>query len=211
MKCKVQAGLALAGGYLLGRTKKLKFALMLGGLAAGRGLSTNPTALLKQGTDAVRSNAELTKLVEQARGGLMDAGKAAVIAAASNRMESMSERLSDRASSVSSAVPDRVRGRGDGADGEEYTDEANDDQGPAEADDVEREAETDDDQSPAEAGNDEDKDEDEARGDNGPSNRGRSRGAPRERDGSSAPRRSTSRRRSAERPRARVRRGEDDG
>ncbi len=191
MKCKTQAGLALVGGYLLGRTKKLKLALMVGGLAAGRGLSANPSALLKQGTDAVRSNAELTKLVEQARGGLMDAGKAAMIAAASSRIDSVSERLSDRASSLGSAVPDQIPGQGEDTADEHETD----DQGAAEPEASEADVEEHD---------------NGARG-NGPTSRSKTRRSTRDRNGSSTPKRSTTRRRTSERARAGARRGEDDG
>lgn len=190
MKCKAQAGLALVGGYLLGRTKKFKLALMVGGLAAGRGLSTNPSALLKQGGDVLRSNSELNKLVEQARGGLMDAGKAAMIAAASSRLDAVSGRLSDRASSLGSAVPSRGGKASD--DDEDVEDES-----PAEVEDVADDEETEDD---TESG----------------TRRARSaRRSTRDRDGSSAPKRSAPKRRSngrsTERARAGARRGEDDG
>ena len=36
MKCGLRVALGVAGGYFLGRTKKMKLALMLGGMAAGR-------------------------------------------------------------------------------------------------------------------------------------------------------------------------------
>ena len=49
MKCGARVALGIAGGYLLGRTKKMKLALIVGGLAAGKragGLGQ----LLAQGT-----------------------------------------------------------------------------------------------------------------------------------------------------------------
>jgi hypothetical protein len=36
VKCGVRVALGVAGGYFLGRTKKMKLAMMLGGMAAGR-------------------------------------------------------------------------------------------------------------------------------------------------------------------------------
>ena len=36
MKCGARVALGVAGGYFLGRTKKMKLALMLAGMAAGR-------------------------------------------------------------------------------------------------------------------------------------------------------------------------------
>ena len=35
VKCGVRVALGVAGGYFLGRTKKMKLARMLGGMAAG--------------------------------------------------------------------------------------------------------------------------------------------------------------------------------
>jgi hypothetical protein len=100
MKCKVQVGLALAGGYLLGRTKRMKLALIVGGMAAGRKLSANPGELLGRSADMLRSNEQVEALVEQARTGLLDAGKAAAIAAATGKMEAVSDRLAERAASL---------------------------------------------------------------------------------------------------------------
>jgi cobalt-zinc-cadmium efflux system membrane fusion protein len=40
--------LGVAGGYLLGRTKKMKLALSLGGLLIGQKIPTNPRDLLKR-------------------------------------------------------------------------------------------------------------------------------------------------------------------
>ena len=36
MKCGARVAIGVAGGYFLGRTKKMKLALMLAGMAAGR-------------------------------------------------------------------------------------------------------------------------------------------------------------------------------
>ena len=41
-------GLGVAAGYLLGRTKKFKFAITVGSMLAGQRISTNPTILLEQ-------------------------------------------------------------------------------------------------------------------------------------------------------------------
>jgi len=185
MKCRAQVGLALAGGYLLGRTKKMKLALMVAGFTAGRGLPTRPSELLKHGSDAVRSSPELTKLVDFARGSLFDAGKAAAVAAASSRMESVSDRLSERATSLGTPG---IRRRGDD-NGAVEEDSYEDEPGADEEDDV-------DDVQPA------------AR------SRSTTQTARRTaRDGarSTATKRAPSRRRTTERARAASRRGEDDG
>ena len=194
MKCRVQVGLALAGGYLLGRTKKMKLALILAGVTAGRGLPTRPAELLKQGSDAMRSSPELTKLVEQARGGLVDAGKSAAIAAASSRMESVSDRLSQRVSSL-------------GPDGSEQDDEP----------EAEEDAATDE-RDAAAADDDEDQDEPEAeetgtsrRSGSRPRSSKSTRSSTRESARSGGAKRAPGRRRTSERAGAGSRRGEDHG
>ena len=77
--------LAVVGGYLLGRTKKMKLAIMLGGALAGTKIPTDPAALLGQATKLVNASPELQRLDAAVRGRLMEAGKDAAIAVASNR------------------------------------------------------------------------------------------------------------------------------
>ena len=47
MKCGARIAMGVAGGYFLGRTKKMKLALMMGGWAAGRELG-GPGQILGQ-------------------------------------------------------------------------------------------------------------------------------------------------------------------
>ena len=67
--------LAIVGGYLLGRTKRMKLAIMLGGALAGKKISTDPAALLGQATKLVNASPELQKLDAAVRGRLLEAGK----------------------------------------------------------------------------------------------------------------------------------------
>ena len=48
MKCGARVALGVAGGYFLGRTNKMKLALMLSGMAAGR-QAGGPGQILAQG------------------------------------------------------------------------------------------------------------------------------------------------------------------
>ncbi len=64
MKCGARVALGVAGGYLLGRTKKMKLALMLGGMAAGR-RAGGPGELLGQGTKLLAASPELSRLVSE--------------------------------------------------------------------------------------------------------------------------------------------------
>ena len=70
MKCAARVALGealgVAGGHLLGRTKKLKFAMMLGGMAAGR-RAGGPGQLLAQGTKLLGQSPEFARLTDELR------------------------------------------------------------------------------------------------------------------------------------------------
>ena len=87
---------AVASGYLLGRTKKLRLAITVGGLLAGKRLNTSPRALVAQASELIEKNPELARLSDQVRGKLMSAGREAAIAAASNRMNRVSDSIRTR-------------------------------------------------------------------------------------------------------------------
>jgi hypothetical protein len=117
--------LGVAGGYFLGRTKKMKLALMLGGMMAGR-RTGGPGELLAQGGKLMSRSPELTKLVEDVRGQLFEAGKGAALAVATRQVESLADRVGGQpVSRVKDAVAETDDGDGDGdGDGEERPDRA---------------------------------------------------------------------------------------
>ena len=92
MDARARTGLAVAGGYLLGRTKKAKLALTFAGLMAGRKLN-GAGGLLGQGAELLRSP-EFEQLRDDVRGRLMGAGKSAALATASKTMQRATARLS---------------------------------------------------------------------------------------------------------------------
>lgn len=87
--------LGVAGGYFLGRTKKMKLALMLGGMAGGR-RAAGPGQLLGQATKLLGQSPELTRLADELRGRLLDAGKGAAVAIATRQVEHLTERMVSR-------------------------------------------------------------------------------------------------------------------
>jgi hypothetical protein len=137
MKCGARVAIGVAGGYFLGRTKKMKLALMLGGLAAGR-RAGGPGELLGQGMKLVGSSPELAALRDQLTGRLVDAGKEAVMAVAARQIGSLTDRVSERVESLAdperlSARPRRkARGTVD-EEAEEAPDTATDEEGPDDA------------------------------------------------------------------------------
>ena len=87
--------MGVAGGYFLGRTKKMKLALMLGGWTAGRQLG-GPGQILGQATKVLGDSPELTALTDQVRGRLLEAGKDAAMAVATRRVEALTDRVGRR-------------------------------------------------------------------------------------------------------------------
>ncbi len=92
MKCGARIALGVAGGYFLGRTKKMKLALMLGGMAAGRQLG-GPGQVLAQGAKLLGQSPELGRLTDEIRGRLLEAGKGAAVAVATRQVEALTDRL----------------------------------------------------------------------------------------------------------------------
>ena len=112
MKCGARVALGVAGGYLLGRTKKMKLALMLGGMAAGK-KAGGPGQLLAQGTKLLGQSPELNRLTDEIRGRLLDAGKAAAVAVATRQVEALTERVVGRVGSLTDVGGKTVADVGD--------------------------------------------------------------------------------------------------
>ncbi|MGN6792848.1 MAG: hypothetical protein ACTHJW_10745 [Streptosporangiaceae bacterium] len=115
--------LAIGAGYLLGRKRKLRLALVLASAAATGRVGGVAAKAIKRGGSLVGSSdaigklsPELGSLMSTMRGDLADAGKAAVQAAVSSRIESLTGSLHDRAEGLRSpAQPEQQE--------EEVTDE----------------------------------------------------------------------------------------
>jgi hypothetical protein len=125
--------LGVAGGYLLGRTKKMKLALMLGGMAAGR-RAGGPGELLSRGTKLVEASPELSRLVGEVRGRLLEAGKGAAVAVATRQVEALTDRVGRRVESFASVGVPAQRGKAD----EEPTDRRGADEAEYDRDDYDR-------------------------------------------------------------------------
>ncbi|MGW7490683.1 hypothetical protein [Streptomyces sp. NPDC054786] len=92
MMCNAKIGVALVGGYLLGRTKKAKMAIGLGMFLAGKKLNLDPRQL---GT-LVANSPVLGPLNDQVRKELVDATKTAAGAALTQRMSGLADSLHER-------------------------------------------------------------------------------------------------------------------
>jgi hypothetical protein len=119
----VRMAAAVGLGYLLGRTRKMRVALMLAGAGATGRLGKNPGVLVKQGMDLLGSSKELSSLTETVRGRLTEAGKAAAVTAVSSQVDSLSDRIEQRTRSLSApTLPDRA-GKSEGPEAAEDTGE----------------------------------------------------------------------------------------
>ncbi|MFD5576517.1 DNA primase [Streptomyces pseudogriseolus] len=123
-------GLAIGAGYLLGRTKKLKMALAVGGLVAGKKLNLSPRAVADLVAQQLRDNPQFKELGDQLKGDLRGAGKAASGALVERQISSLADRLHGRTAAV--------RGQLDGAGAEDRdgTDEHADEHADGQPDDA---------------------------------------------------------------------------
>src|SRR5215213_3527720 len=96
MDAKSNVAAAVAAGYLLGRTKKLKLAITVGSVLAGQRISTNPQKLLKGASGLVQNNPALSALQTELRGRAFDAAKGAAVAVATNRIDKLTDTLRTR-------------------------------------------------------------------------------------------------------------------
>jgi hypothetical protein len=126
MNTGARVGLALTAGYVLGRSHKVKWALAVAALAGRGRLPGGSGGLLQHGAKLLTSSPELTKLTDEMRGRLVDAGKAAAVAAVSSKINSLSDELRERTDAMHGA---RAAGNGGAAgDEENVEDERNRDE-----------------------------------------------------------------------------------
>ena len=133
MNTGTKVAAAVASGYLLGRSKKMRLAIVVGGLLAGKKIPMNTRALVAQGSQLVENNPELAKLAEQVRGELFGAARTAAVSAASRQMNGLSDRIKDRTTMLLAAPAGSVGSvldRGKGRKGRRDDDDLHDEQMP---------------------------------------------------------------------------------
>jgi hypothetical protein len=131
MNNRLAMALAVAGGYVLGRSKKGKLALGLGGMVLGKRL--NPQVLARAANEQVLHNPQLKEVGDQVREDLRGMGRAATDAVVTRRIDSFADALHQRTLNVqdqlSAAVPDEARpNRRLGSHDEAGEDEAGEDE-----------------------------------------------------------------------------------
>jgi hypothetical protein len=103
MKGGTRTALALGAGYVLGRRRKMRLATLLAIGAATGGIGGVADAAVRRGIKALASTELLGRIAPQigeiadtVRCDLLEAGKAAAVAAASDRIESLTDSLHER-------------------------------------------------------------------------------------------------------------------
>ncbi|GGS03574.1 hypothetical protein GCM10010269_48120 [Streptomyces humidus] len=154
-------GLAVGAGYLLGRTRKLKLAVAVGSLVAGKRLNLTPKGIADLVSQQLRDNPQFKEIGDQLRQDLRGVGKAASGAMVERQIDALADRLHGRTAEVrdqlAGAVPGKGGEQGD-ADDEQEADEEYEE--PQDAEDEAEDAE--------EEPEDEYEDEDEEEGEEEP-------------------------------------------
>ncbi|MEF9907586.1 DNA primase [Streptomyces sp. P9-A2] len=117
-------GLAIGAGYFLGRTKKLKMAVAVGGLVAGKKLNLGPRMIGDLVSTQLRNNPQFKELGDQLRGDLRGAGKAASGALVERQLDALAGKLHGR----TAEMRDRLSGAGGRPDREAEDDEYDEDE-----------------------------------------------------------------------------------
>ncbi|MEU5111791.1 DNA primase [Streptomyces longwoodensis] len=156
-------GLAVGAGYLLGRTKKLKLAIAVGSVVAGKKLKLSPKAIGDLLSQQLKDNPQFKELGDSLRQDLRGAGKAASGAMLERQLSGLADRLHGRTAQMREQMAGG--GRSDDEDEAEDRDDREDDDLEPEDEDHEDEGRAEDedeqDEEPEDSEDTEDSEEDE--------------------------------------------------
>jgi hypothetical protein len=116
-------GLAIGAGYLLGRTKKLKMALAVGSLVAGKKLNLSPKMIADVVNQQLKNNPQFKEIGDQLRQDLHGVGKAATGAMVERQMSTLADRLHGRTAQLRDETTGGSTAGSDEEQGEEDTGE----------------------------------------------------------------------------------------
>jgi hypothetical protein len=88
-----KVALAVGAGYMLGRTRKMRIALMLAAAGITGKFPAMPASLVANGLKSLGASDQLHDLTDQLRGEVLNAAKAATLAAATHRVDALNDRL----------------------------------------------------------------------------------------------------------------------
>jgi hypothetical protein len=108
---------AVAAGYVLGRFKKLRLAVLVASAMASPKFRSAAAGLIQ---DRIPGGAIVGGLTKEVGGRLLDAGKAAATTVVAGRIDTLSQNLADRSESLRKATPGAQAGK---SRGDEPTDD----------------------------------------------------------------------------------------
>ncbi|MFC8002214.1 DNA primase [Streptomyces olivaceus] len=128
---RVGMGLAVGAGYLLGRTKKLKLAVAVGTMVAGKKLNLTPKGIAELVSGQLQNNPQFKEIGDQLRTDLRGVGKAASGAMVERQIGALADRLHGRTAEVRDQLSGAVskapgvgsRDSEDSEDSEEYAEQ----------------------------------------------------------------------------------------
>ncbi|AKZ59252.1 hypothetical protein SAM23877_6207 [Streptomyces ambofaciens ATCC 23877] len=97
---RVGLGLAVGAGYLLGRTKKLKLAVAVGTMVAGKKMNLTPKGIAELVSTQLQNNPQFKEIGDQLRTDLRGVGKAASGAMVERQIDALADRLHGRTAQV---------------------------------------------------------------------------------------------------------------
>lgn len=97
---RVGMGLAIGAGYLLGRTKKLKLAVAVGTMVAGKKLNLTPKGIAELVSGQLENNPQFKEIGDQLRTDLRGVGKAASGVMVERQIDALADRLHGRTAEV---------------------------------------------------------------------------------------------------------------
>ncbi|MFI1327742.1 DNA primase [Streptomyces sp. WAC04189] len=97
---RVGMGLAVGAGYLLGRTKKLKLAVAVGTMVAGKKMNLTPKGIAELVGSQLQNNPQFKEIGDQLRTDLRGVGKAASGALVERQIDVLADRLHGRTAQV---------------------------------------------------------------------------------------------------------------
>ncbi|KUN39927.1 hypothetical protein AQJ30_08160 [Streptomyces longwoodensis] len=157
-------GLAVGAGYMLGRTKKLKLAIAVGSIVAGKKLKLSPKAIGDLLSQQLKDNPQFKELGDTLRQDLRGAGKAASGAMLERQLSGLADRLHGRTVQMREEMAGG--GRSDDEDeAEDRDDREDDDLEPEDAEDEGRSEDEDHEEDDSEDEADEEDEEDDEDGD----------------------------------------------
>ncbi|WP_354645301.1 histone protein [Kitasatospora camelliae] len=157
---KVALGVAVAGGYVLGRMKKGRLAFAVATYIAGRRVGLDPRQLATEGLKKLGEVPQVADLSKQVKGEFLETGKKALAAAANRRVSELADSLHERTLNIGKPKPaDEEPDEPEGDDQEEPEDEGPEDEVEEEPEDEDEEVPEDEPSEETEEPEDEDQEE----------------------------------------------------